>query len=233
MRSVLFVVSAADRWTLKDGNVHPTGYWVSEISHPWKVFGDAGWKMDVATPDGKVPTPDKKSEGGILPGKKKELEEFEEKPEMKHPKNLSEINGDEYDIIFYPGGHAPLEDLAYDKVSGKLITDRINSGKMLGLVCHGPAALLAAENEDGSWPFKGFTLTGFSNAEEKVNKFAKEAPWLLESELEKKGADYKKGHIPFVPYVISDRNLYTGQNPASAESLAKKMLEDFEKEHGK
>lgn len=116
-----------------------------------------------------------------------------------------------------------MEDLAISEVSGRLLTAALDSGAHLGIVCHAPAALLAARREDGSWPFAGYRLTGFSNAEETQAGLAAKAPWLLENRLVELGADYSTGES-WAPYTVHDRNLHTGQNPASSEQLAREIV---------
>jgi putative intracellular protease/amidase len=102
----------------------------------------------------------------------------------------------------------------------------LHSGKPLALLCHAPAATFAAKNEDGSWPFAGYRMTGLSNLEETFNSFGRKAIWLLEDRLRQSGADYRKGRLPLRPFMEVDRNLYTGQNPATSELLAKRLVDD-------
>jgi putative intracellular protease/amidase len=105
------------------------------------------------------------------------------------------------------------------------------SGKPLALLCHAPAATPAAENEDedGSWPFAGYRMSGLSNTEEKFNSFGRKAPWLLEDRLRERGAQYVKARLPLLPFVVVDRNLYSGQNPTSSERLAKRLVADLDR----
>jgi putative intracellular protease/amidase len=116
-----------------------------------------------------------------------------------------------------------MEDLAVDATSGRLLIDALASGKPLGVVCHAPAALLAATLADGDNAFAGYRITGFSNAEEIQGGLAAGAKWLLQDRLVEIGADYQEGE-PWAPNVVVDRNLITGQNPASAEPTAAEML---------
>ena len=230
MTKVLFVVSAADRWTLKGGEIHPSGFWGEELAMPHKIFTEAGWDITIATPGGKAPTLDKisMSRTAGLPGKIREVGEYLDsiQTQLSHPRSLNEVDSDDYDVVFYPGGHGPMEDLAVDPVSGALITKVLNSGKPLALLCHAPAAALAARNEDGSWPFAGRRMTGLSNREEKLNSFGRRAVWYLEDRLREGGADYVKARLPLLPFVVVDGNLYTGQNPTSSERLANRIVAD-------
>src|SRR5688572_29922358 len=147
MTSVLMVLSAADHWPLSDGTSHPTGVWAEEFVVPYTTFADAGWEIVIATPGGQAPTVDRLSLGiaGGLPAKRRQLQAKldELAPVLAHPANLSEVDPDEFDLVFYPGGHGPMEDLAVDETSGVLLTHRLASGKPLALLCHGPAAVLA------------------------------------------------------------------------------------------
>jgi len=106
---------------------------------------------------------------------------------------------------------------------GKLLTDRLASGKLIALVCHGPAALLATADADGKSPFTGYRLTGLSNAEEIQNGLADRAKWLLQDRLVELGMVYREGE-PYQPHLEVDRSLYTGQNPASAVPLAREIV---------
>ncbi|MFE3202343.1 type 1 glutamine amidotransferase domain-containing protein [Embleya sp. NPDC059237] len=230
MTKVLFVVSAADRWTLRDGVVHPSGFWGEELAMPHKIFTEAGWGTTIATPGGKAPTLDRLSMSWTAgrPAKLREVRRYLDtiKTELDNPRSLGDVDADAFDVVFYPGGHGPMEDLAVDPVSGALLTRVLASGKPLALLCHAPAAAFAAQNADGSWPFTGYRMTGLSNVEEKFNSFGRKAKWLLEDRLRDSGARYTKSRLPLRPFVVVDRNLYTGQNPASSEQLAKRLVAD-------
>ncbi|UKD58085.1 type 1 glutamine amidotransferase domain-containing protein [Amycolatopsis sp. FU40] len=230
MTKVLQVLSAARVWTLKDGTEHPTGFWAEEFVVPYTLFTDAGWDVTVATPGGKRPVVDQLSlgvKGGVLPHTAKKLKAGLERlaPVLAEPADLSEADPDDFDVVFYSGGHGPMEDLAVDPVSGALLTTRLASARPLALLCHAPAAALAAKNPDGSWPFAGYRMTGLSNVEERFNPFAWKAKWLLEDRLKEAGADYTSG-LPLKSHVIVDRSLYTGQNPGSSAALARRIIDD-------
>ncbi|MFG2823529.1 type 1 glutamine amidotransferase domain-containing protein [Kitasatospora sp. NPDC048365] len=231
MNRVLFVVTAADTWTLKDGTKHPTGFWGEELAVPHRIFAEAGWEATIATPGGKRPTLDRISMGRTagLPGTLREVADHLAtiQGELRSPAALGDMDPDDFDLVFYPGGHGPMEDLSHDEVSGALLTRRIASGRPLALLCHGPAALLAARNDDGSWPFAGYRVTALSNVEEKLNSFGRKAPWYLEDRLRESGADYAKGALPLVPHIEVDRALYTGQNPGSSKRLANRLVADL------
>ena len=230
MTSLLIVVSAADRLTLNDGTTHPTGYWAEELAEPHRIFASAGWDITVATPGGMAPTVDRLSLGlaGGLPAKTRAVADYLRRHDsvLAHPKVLADTDPDDYDVVFYPGGHGPMEDLAVDADSGRILTAVLESGRPLALLCHAPAATLAARRADGTWPFEGYRMTGLSNTEERLNRFARKAPWLLQDRLVESGAIYSNGRLPLRPYLVVDRNLYTGQNPASSAMLAHKLVTD-------
>ncbi|WP_017614921.1 type 1 glutamine amidotransferase domain-containing protein [Nocardiopsis salina] len=237
MTSVLMVITAADRWTLNDGTVHPSGYWAEEVAVPHRIFSEAGWDITVATPGGKAPTLDQLSLGlaGGTPGKRRTVKSYLDSIQdvLAHPLALDSVDPDAFDLVFYPGGHGPMEDLAHDAASGALLAHRLESGRPLALLCHAPAAILAAPGPDGTSPFAGRRMTGLSNREELFNRFAKKAPWLLEDRLKEAGVEYSKGRIPLRPHVVVDGNLYSGQNPQSSERLAERLVDDVGTRQGR
>ncbi|MFC8723982.1 type 1 glutamine amidotransferase domain-containing protein [Streptomyces bacillaris] len=227
MAKILFVVTGADHWTLADGTAHPTGFWAEEAVTPYQIFTGAGHEVVVATPGGVVPTVDRASLAPDVNGGEEGadkvaagLEAFEE---LRRPVALEDVDPEAYDAVFYPGGHGPMEDLSADPASGRLLTETLASGRPLGVVCHAPAALLAATGPDGVNAFAGYRLTGFTNTEEAQAGFADKAKWLLQDRLVALGTDFQEGE-PWAPFVITDRNLVTGQNPASAAPLAEELL---------
>lgn len=230
MTKVLQVLSAARVWTLRDGTEHPTGFWAEEFAVPYTLFTGRGWDVALATPGGRPPVVDQLSlgvRGGVLPSRAKKLRAELDRlaPVLAHPASLSDMDPGDFDVVFYSGGHGPMEDLAVDPISGALLTKRLASGRPLALLCHAPAAALAAENPDGSWPFTGYRMTGLSNAEERLNPFAWKAKWLLEDRLKAAGADYTAG-VLLRSKVVVDRNLYTGQNPMSSAALTRRIIAD-------
>ncbi len=232
MTSVLMVLSAARFWTLDDGTKHPTGFWAEEFLVPYTVFTEHGWHVTVATPGGEPPVVDEISlsvKGGVLPAKASEFREQLEAlaPVLSHPAVLAEVDPDSFDLVFYPGGHGPMEDLAVDAVSGALLAHRLDSDRPLALLCHAPAAVLAATTADGTNPFAGRRMTGLSNVEEKTNPFAWKAKWLLQDKLDDLGVDYSKALLPFRPHIVVDGTLYTGQNPQSSHELAERLIHDL------
>ncbi|MDJ0337319.1 type 1 glutamine amidotransferase domain-containing protein [Cryobacterium sp. PH31-O1] len=224
MTNVLFVVSAADHWTLNDGSLHPTGYWAEEFAEPHRLFSAAGYQISIATPGGVAPTIDAVSLRADAAGGEERVGHIIDyigtiSDQLDEPLRLEDVTVSDYDVVFYPGGHGPMEDLAVDAVSGSILTEALDTGRIVGVLCHAPAALLAAKRVDGSWPFSGYRMTGFTNAEETLGGLAPKAPWLVQSRLVELGADFVAGES-FAAHLEIDRNLFTGQNPASSADLA-------------
>ena len=231
MTKVLMIVSAADHWTLNDGTLHPTGFWAEELVTPYAIFTDAGWDIDVATPGGVAPTVDQASldegagDADTLQEVKAKLDKLQ--PVLAKPLSLEDVDAADYDLVFYPGGHGPMEDLAVNETSARILNQRMTDNTPVALLCHAPAAVLATENAPGGSPFAGRTMTGFSNDEERSAGLADKAPWLLEDRLIALGARYNKAQEPWASYVTVDGNLYTGQNPTSSRELAERLVKDL------
>ncbi|WP_329578238.1 type 1 glutamine amidotransferase domain-containing protein [Streptomyces sp. NBC_01361] len=227
MSKILFVVTGATYWTLADGTLHPTGFWAEEAVAPYEAFKAAGYDIVVATPGGVVPTVDKGSLAPEFNGGQEGADQvaavLASFSELQHPVKLDDVNLDDYAAVFYPGGHGPMEDLSADADSGRLLTLALETGKPLGIVCHAPAAVLAAIKGDGSNAFAGYKVTAFTNAEETQAGFADKAKWLLQDRLVNAGVDFQEGE-PWAPKTVVDRNLVTGQNPSSAAPLAAELL---------
>jgi putative intracellular protease/amidase len=227
MAKVLIVVSGATYLVLKDGTRYPTGYWAEEFANPYKALTDAGHEVVVATPNGTTPNVDMMSLRPSMAGGEQgalDLEGIIRSAEaMRRPLQLSDVRLEDYDAVYLPGGHGPLQDLAFDADAGRLLTAALASGKPLAIVCHAPAAMLATRIH-GESPFKGYRATCFTNEEEEAVGLAPKCQWLLEDELkEKVGVQFSRGPI-WEPYMVEDRNLITGQNPRSAAILAERLL---------
>ncbi|KAB2971288.1 type 1 glutamine amidotransferase domain-containing protein [Streptomyces sp. SS1-1] len=227
MSKILFVMTGADHLTLADGTEHPTGFWAEEAVAPYEAFRAAGHEITVATPGGVVPPVDKASlapeYNGGQEGADRVAAVLASMTELDAPLRLEDVRLDDYAAVFYPGGHGPMEDLATDAASGDLLIRALRSGKPLGVVCHGPAALLAATGDGGN-AFAGYRVAGFTNEEETQGGLAARLTWLLHDRLTEAGIEVDAGE-PWAPHVVTDRNLVTGQNPASSAPLAAELVE--------
>ncbi len=202
-----------------------TGFWIEEFATPYYVLADAEVEVTIASPNGGQPPVDPKSElsDAQTPSTKRFYKDNTALDKVKHSLKLSDIKEQDYDAVFYPGGHGPLWDLATDKNSIQLIESFYNHQKPIAFVCHAPAALVNVKANNGEPLVKGKQLTSFSNTEEEAVKLTKVVPFLLEDELTKQGAHYSKGE-DWTSYTMQDGLLITGQNPASSEAVAKLLL---------
>lgn len=226
MSKILIVMSAASVWQRTDGSEYPTGYWAEEVAAPHEKFVEAGFTVDFASPGGVLQPLDGHSADPEVAGPdaphyvehaERALREFG--PLLK----LDEVDVDDYAAIVLPGGHGPVVDLYQDADLGRLLTEADAAGKAIGAVCHGPAGLLSAVDADGGWVFAGRSMAAFTDEEEQLFGTAEAAPWLLAGVLREKGAVYSMGPA-YQAYTVRDRNLFTGQNPASSAPMAEAMI---------
>jgi len=228
MANILMVVSAADSLTMKDGSEHPTGYWAEELVVSHQTLTDAGHNVHIATPGGRKPTVDQvslapESAGGEdrAQGFRDYLEKID--GELAQPLVLADVDIAGYDAVVMPGGHGPMADLYKDADLGRLLVAANKDGKVIAPFCHGPAGLLSATDDDGTFTFKGRRLTVFTNEEELGGGTGENTPWLVEDALKEKGAVIENG-AAWSSNVVRDGNLITGQNPQSSEDVAKEVL---------
>ncbi len=227
MAKILFVLTGASYWTLRDGTRHPTGYWAEEFAAPYSALSGAGHQIVVASPGGVVPHVDVMSLRPSMAGSEQIALEQEgilrSAEELRHPIELADARLEDYDAVYYPGGHGPMEDLWQDADSGRLLIAALASGKPLAIVCHAPVAIMATRRKGGS-PFVGYRVTCYTNSEEDAVGLREKARWTVEDELIAMGLEFTRGE-DWKPYTVVDRNLYTGQNPASAAPLAQRILD--------
>jgi len=202
-----------------------TGFWVEEFAAPYYVMANAGVAITIASPKGGQPPIDPKS---ALPdfqtaATKRFDADMELQNKLANSIVLAEVNEQDYDAIFYPGGHGPLWDLANDKTSIALIESFWKHNKPVAAVCHAPGVFRFVKNVDGSPLVQGKKVTGFSNSEEDAVQLTDVVPFLVEDELIKLGGHYSKGE-DWGSHVVRDGKLITGQNPGSSEESAKELL---------
>ncbi len=198
-----------------------TGFWLEELAAPYYVFKDAGADIVLASPKGGQPPLDpKSSEPASQTESTRRFEaDASATSQLAATLRLESVSQAEFDAVFYPGGHGPLWDLAEDRNSIALIQSFLAAGKPAALVCHAPGVLRHVKSPDGQPLVAGRKVTGFSNTEEEAVGLTAIVPFLVEDELKAKGAHYSKGE-DWSPYVVSDRLLITGQNPASSAPAA-------------
>ncbi|EOJ0057895.1 type 1 glutamine amidotransferase domain-containing protein [Cronobacter turicensis] len=255
--SVLVVLSDADHLDLKDGKVFPTGFYLNELMQPVKRLLDAGHQVTFATPNGLAPTLDKSSDDKMYFNNdvnawrthralldKLRLTSPVSSPVISLARAAQRGYG-EFDAIYIPGGHAPMQDLLTSPALGQALAAFHAAGKPTALVCHGPIALLStlpdapaftrqlAETGYASaqrdWIYAGYRMTVISNAEEEIAKGLLPKGGAMkfypQTALEQAGGKYSSNSEPFTSHIVTDRELITGQNPASATAVAQALLE--------
>ncbi|WP_223480496.1 MULTISPECIES: type 1 glutamine amidotransferase domain-containing protein [unclassified Pseudomonas] len=202
-----------------------TGFWLEEFAAPYFAFKDAGAQLTLASPKGGQPPLDPKSDEPDA--QTAATERFRKDPAaqsaLASTALLGSVRAEDYDAVFYPGGHGPLWDLAEDKVSIALIEAFYKAGKPVALVCHAPGVLRHVKGADGQPLVKGKRVTGFTNSEEEAVQLTNVVPFLVEDMLQEKGGIFSKGD-DWASYVVTDGLLLTGQNPASSEAAAEALL---------
>lgn len=220
---VLMVLTSHDQL----GNTgRKTGFWLEEMAAPYYVFKDAGAQITLASPKGGRPPLDPKSNE---PSSQTEItRRFERdanaESQLARTIRLDSVKQEDYDTVFYPGGHGPMWDLAEDKSSIKLLESFLVAGKTIALVCHAPGVLRHVRTPDGKPLVEGKTVTGFTNGEEEEVGLTKVVPFLVEDELMRLGATFSKVKNWGVHTVVDGR-LITGQNPASSGPTAKVLMD--------
>lgn len=202
-----------------------TGFWREEFAAPYFAFKDAGAQLTLASPKGGQPPLDPKSDepDAQTAATERFRKDSAARSALASTALLSSARAEDYDAIFYPGGHGPLWDLAEDKISIALIEAFSQAGKPVAAVCHAPGVLRHVKGADGQPLVKGKRVTGFTNSEEEAVQLTNVVPFLVEDMLKEKGGVYSKG-ADWESYVLTDGLLITGQNPASSEAAAEALL---------
>lgn len=219
---ILIVLTSHDQLG-ETGN--KTGFWLEEFASPYYALKDAGAVITLSSPKGGQPPLDPKSD---LPENLTDLtKRFRADPaaqtELANTKKISDMSADDFDAVFYPGGHGPMWDMPDNATSIALIEAFVKADKPVGAVCHAPVALVNVRGKDGEYLVKNKRVTGFANEEEDAVGLSAIVPFLLEDRLKERGGLYSKGDN-WAPYVQVDGKLVTGQNPASSGAVAEALL---------
>lgn len=219
---ILMVVTSHDE--LGDTG-RKTGFWLEELAAPYYVFKDSGADVTLASPKGGRPPLDAKSNAAeFRTGQTVRFENDEDaQAQLNQTVRLDSVRQDDFDTVFYPGGHGPMWDLADDKHSIQLIESFLAAGKPIGIVCHSTGALRHVRTPDGKLLVQDREVTGFTNGEEEEVGLTKIVPFLVEDEMLKLGAIFSK-RADWTPHVVSDGLLITGQNPHSSGPAANILL---------
>jgi putative intracellular protease/amidase len=221
-KHILMVLTSHDQ--LGDTG-HKTGFWLEEFVAPYYVLLDAGVKVTLASPKGGQPPLDPVSDKpeSQTDATRRFNQDKAAQQVLAHTLVLDCVDPDAFDGIFYPGGHGPLWDLVDDANSIHLIETNLAQHKPVAAVCHASSVLLNTKQQ-GEYLIQGKSMTGFSNAEEEAVQLTTVVPYLLEDELKARGAVYQSGEN-WQPFVVQDGLVITGQNPASSQLAAEKLLE--------
>ncbi|WP_120522962.1 type 1 glutamine amidotransferase domain-containing protein [Arthrobacter celericrescens] len=208
-----------------DDPSHPTGLWLSELTHAWQVFEDRGFEQSIVSPQGgpapleprslKFPSYDRTSKAWRDDPGRMVLLENTLRPDQVDPAD--------YDAIYFTGGHGVMYDFPDSEGLHRITRGIFEQGGIVSSVCHGYCGLLNTRLSDGSYLVAGRKVTGFAWQEEVLARVDKLVPYNVEEEMKKRGARYEKARLPFVSYVVADGNLVTGQNPGSAKETAEKV----------
>jgi putative intracellular protease/amidase len=218
---ILMVLTSHDQL----GNTgRKTGLWLEEFAAPYFVFRDAGVELTLASPKGGQPPIDPKSDTpeNQTPAMARYKKDTDAQKAFSQTAKLADMKSEDFDTVFYPGGHGPMWDLAESADSIALLESFYNSGKPIALVCHAPGVLRHVTYQ-GAPLVKGKHVTGFTDGEEEEVGLTKIVPFLVEDELLRLGAIYEK-MANWQPFSIVDGRLITGQNPASSTSAAQALM---------
>ncbi|WP_029267625.1 MULTISPECIES: type 1 glutamine amidotransferase domain-containing protein [unclassified Microbacterium] len=221
-RRILHVVTNVGHYDDPD---HPTGLWLSELTHAWEVFEERGFEQRIVSPAGgpspleprslKFPNYDKTAKAWRADPARMALLATTLRPDH--------VDSADYDAIFFTGGHAVMYDFPESEGLQRITREIWERGGIVSSVCHGYCGLLNTRLSDGSLLVDGRKVTGFAWQEEVLARVDKLVPYNAEEEMKKRGALYEKALLPFVSYAVVDGNLVTGQNPGSAKETAEKV----------
>jgi len=226
MKNILFVLTSNDSL---GSTGHKTGFWIEEFASPYYLLTDKGYNVTLASPKGGQPPidPNSAAENAATASTNRFDKDEATKKKLANTLKLEDVNQNDFDAVFYPGGHGVLWDLVEDKKSISLIESFYNEGKPLAFVCHAPAVLKNVKGKDGKPLVNNKKVTGFTNEEEAAVQLTEIVPFLLEEMLKNNGGIYSKIG-DWQPYAVEDGLLITGQNPASSEKVAELLAKKLQ-----
>jgi putative intracellular protease/amidase len=204
----------------------PTGLWLSELTHAYDVFADAGYQQTIISPKGGAsPLEPRSLKFPSYNSSAKSWRKNDQKMMLLHRTTpADQVDAADFDAIYFTGGHAVMFDFPDNDALQRLSREIFERGGVVSSVCHGYCGLLNTTLSSGELLVAGRKLTGFAWSEEVLARVNKLVPYNAEAEIKKRGAHYEKGLIPFASHVVIDGRLVTGQNPASAKATAKKVV---------
>jgi len=204
------------------GGVRLTGYYLPEVAHPWQVFTEAGYQVDLASTAGGEPPVDGVDVSD--PVQRAFQDDPEVQAKLQATPRFADVDPAHYDAVLFAGGHGTMWDFPTDPGLAVLTRRLYEDGGVVAAVCHGPAALIGVTLSDGRPLVDGKDVSAFTDEEERAVGLADVVPFLLQSRLEELGAKHT-GAADFQPHVVSDQRLVTGQNPASANDVRRAVLQ--------
>jgi putative intracellular protease/amidase len=227
-KRILHVVTNVSRYKDVD---EPTGLWLGELTHAYDEFEKQGYIQDIVSPNGGKTPIEPKSLGALVADKSVKAREDDQAfiTLLANTFKPSDINWQDYDAIYYTGGHGVMWDFLDNPELQEITKNIYEKGRIVSSVCHGYCGLLNVRLSNGKRLIEGKKLTGFAWSEEILAGVAKKVPYNAEELAKEYGADYEKALIPFAPHVVQDGNLITGQNPFSAKKTALEIIEALEK----
>ena len=220
MKKILCVVTSNN---VKGATGIPTGFWLSELTHPMKKFEDAGFEISLASIKGGKPPIDEVSLDFSDPINKKFWDDENFQKKYNNTLKLDDVDAKDYDAIFFAGGHGVMWDFPESPAVDKVTREIYENGGIVSAVCHGPCALVNVKLSDGTYLVAGKNVTGFTNGEEEEVQGTKIVPFLLEDKLNERGAIHHPASN-WADNVVVDGRLVTGQNPASAASVGEEVV---------
>ncbi|GAA4547496.1 MULTISPECIES: type 1 glutamine amidotransferase domain-containing protein [Streptomyces] len=206
-------------------NPHRTGLWIAELVHFYDRVRQAGFEVDIVSPEGGQVPLDPRSVRLADKEVRKYMNDRAFMSSLDHTRKAADVDPAEYAAIFYTGGHGVMWDFPGSAALQQVARDIYENGGVVSSVCHGACGLLNITLSDGSLLVEGRTVTGFSTAEERVAMVKSRVPFLVEDEFRKRGANYVKATIPMTPFATADGRLVTGQNPVSTKVVTAKIIE--------
>jgi len=223
-RRIVHVVTNVGHY---DDPSHPTGLWLSELTHAWHVFAAHGYEQTIVSPKGGRSPLEPRSLK--FPSYDKTARAWHDDPAamalLEDTAGPDDIDSSDVDAIYFTGGHAVMYDFPDSEGLQRITREIWERGGVVASVCHGYCGLLNTTLSDGSYLVAGRRVTGFAWQEEVLARVDKLVPYNAEEEMRKRGALYEKAKLPFVSYAVVDGNLVTGQNPGSAKETATRIAE--------
>jgi len=216
-KKVLFVVTS----TSQKPNGAKTGYFLSEVAHPWKVLHEAGYEIDFVSPMGGEAPVDAFDLND--PVNKEFWENAEYNQKINHSMKPEQVDASQYKGIYYAGGHGTMWDFPQNEAIAQIAATIYENGGVVGAVCHGPSGLVNIKLSNGKYLVDGKKVNSFTDAEENLVGGTNILPFMLETKLRERGAIYEKSD-PWQVHVVVDQRLVTGQNPMSAISVGEAMV---------